>query len=117
MRSKPPDSASRDRSEPPIFPAPMTPMVFKLELVEERALGEALALLGGHLHVAGRQEEDAVRDRLDVAVRADLFQEDVWHLDTSKLSAEPTLHDDFPCDAPLENGCILKRRMLDGRPS
>jgi hypothetical protein len=67
-RSKSPDSASRTKSEPPILPAPIIPTFFKLELVEERPLGDALALLGAHLDVARGQEEDPAGDRLDVAV-------------------------------------------------
>src|SRR5215203_1467173 len=39
-----------------------------LELVEERPLGDALALLRAHLHVARREQEDPVGDGLDVAV-------------------------------------------------
>src|SRR5215218_6212269 len=39
-----------------------------LELIEERPLGDALALLRAHLHVARGEEEDPVGDGLDVAV-------------------------------------------------
>jgi hypothetical protein len=39
-----------------------------LQLIEERALGEALALLGRDLDVARRQEEDPVRDGLYLAI-------------------------------------------------
>src|SRR5918998_5930075 len=39
-----------------------------LELVEERPLGDALALLRAHLDVARREKEDPVGHRLDVAV-------------------------------------------------
>src|SRR5215218_3042499 len=39
-----------------------------LELVEERPLGDALALLRAHLHVAWGEQEDPVGDGLDVAV-------------------------------------------------
>src|SRR5215212_2853645 len=69
-RSKPPDSASLRRREPPILPAPMIPTFCKvlLELVEERPLGDAFALLRAHLHVARREQEDPVGDGLDVAV-------------------------------------------------
>src|SRR5918998_1558408 len=69
-RSKSPDSASLTRREPPILPTPMMPTFRKspLELVEERPLGYALALLGAHLDVARGQEEDPVGDGLDVAV-------------------------------------------------
>src|SRR5918994_1214168 len=69
-RSKPSDSASLRRREPPILPAPMIPTFCKvlLELVEERPLGYALALLRAHLHVARREQEDPVGDGLDVAV-------------------------------------------------
>src|SRR5919112_3666684 len=69
-RSKPSDSASFRRREPPILPAPIIPTFCKvlLELVEERPLGYALALLRAHLHVARREQEDPVGDGLDVAV-------------------------------------------------
>src|SRR5215213_8374381 len=69
-RSKPPDSASLRRRDPPILPAPMIPTFCKvpLELVEERPLGYALALLRAHLHVAWGEQEDPVGDGLDVAV-------------------------------------------------
>src|SRR5829696_2724034 len=68
-RSNPSDSARRTRSEPPILPAPIIPTFSKsplgrLELVEERPLGDALALLD----VARGQEEDPARDGLDVPV-------------------------------------------------
>src|SRR5919112_4632047 len=39
-----------------------------LELIEERPLGDALALLRAHLDVARSKQEDPVGDRLDVAV-------------------------------------------------
>src|SRR5918998_5141863 len=39
-----------------------------LELVEERPLGDTLALLGAHLDVARREQEDPVGDGLDVPV-------------------------------------------------
>src|SRR5215211_9006230 len=39
-----------------------------LELVEERPLGDALALLRAHLDVARREQEDPVGHRLDIAV-------------------------------------------------
>src|SRR5919112_1616980 len=39
-----------------------------LELIEERPLGDALALLRAHLDVARGKQEDPVGDRLDVAV-------------------------------------------------
>jgi hypothetical protein len=39
-----------------------------LELVEERPLGDALALFRAHLHIARREEEDPVGDGLDVTV-------------------------------------------------
>src|SRR5215208_7911819 len=72
-RSNPSDSARRTRSEPPILPAPIIPTFAKSpldrsELVEERPLGDALALLGAHLNVARGQEEDPAGDGLDLAV-------------------------------------------------
>src|ERR687894_88792 len=72
-RSNPSDSARRTRSEPPILPAPIIRTFSKSpldrsKLVEERPLGDALALLGAHLDVARGQEEDPAGDGLDVAV-------------------------------------------------
>src|SRR5215207_8455046 len=73
-RSKSPDSASLRRSEPPILPAPIIPTFSKspldkeLELVKERPLGDALALLGADLDVARGEQEDPVGNALDVAV-------------------------------------------------
>src|SRR5918994_6286227 len=72
-RSNPSDSASLRSREPPILPAPIIPTFFKvpgrlLELVEERPLGDTLALLRAHLDVARREEEDPVGDGLDVPV-------------------------------------------------
>src|SRR3712207_1554419 len=82
-RSKSPDSASLWRREPPILPAPIIPTLCKsprLKLVEERPLGDALALLGAHLDVARCQQEDPAGHGLDVAIeRAGEARAEVHH--------------------------------------
>src|SRR5918993_4389394 len=84
-RSNPSDSARRTKSEPPILPAPIIPTFSKSpldrsELVEERPLGDALALLGAHLDVARCQEEDPAGDALDVPVeRVGEARAEIYH--------------------------------------
>src|SRR5215217_8066407 len=65
---EPEEEGASDLTRPDYPDLLQSPPGRALELVEERPLGDALALLRAHLDVARREKEDPVGHRLDIAV-------------------------------------------------
>src|SRR5215210_9565869 len=66
--SEPEEERAPDLTRPDYPDLLQSPPGRPLELIEERPLGDALALLRAHLDVARRKQEDPVGNGLDVAV-------------------------------------------------